>query len=72
MSLADVKEVVEYMRKEDRAEWVAGKGAGGEGGNEVWIWWRTPEEWATAVYEWVSSCGGWAGWTVGGFPWHGS
>ncbi|RDL42011.1 Uncharacterized protein BP5553_01990 [Venustampulla echinocandica] len=53
MSLADVKEVVEYMRKEDRAEWVGGKGAGGEGGNEVWVWWRTPEEWATAVYEWV-------------------
>ena len=44
------------MRKEGRAEWVGGKAAGsaGVGSNEVWVWWRNPEEWATAIYEWVS------------------
>ncbi|EPE32379.1 Winged helix DNA-binding protein [Glarea lozoyensis ATCC 20868] len=45
----NVREVLEYMRKEGRVEWV-GKGTEG---NEVWVWWRNPEEWATAVYEWV-------------------
>ena len=44
----DVRDVLEYMRREGRVEFVKG------GGNEVWVWWRNPEEWASAVYEWVS------------------
>lgn len=42
---------MEFMRKEGRAEWVGKEGAG-----ECWVWWRTPEEWAGGMYEWVSSC----------------
>lgn len=50
--MADAREMLEFMRKEGRAEWV-GKTAGEEGGT-AWIWWRTPEEWAGAIAEWVS------------------
>ncbi|KAG9239448.1 ESCRT-II complex subunit [Amylocarpus encephaloides] len=52
MGIGEVREVVEFMRKEGRAEW-AGEGGKGVGGNEVWIWWRNPEEWASLFYEWV-------------------
>lgn len=43
------------MRKEGRAEWVGGKdgGRGGEGGGEAWIYWKTVEEWAGTIWEWV-------------------
>lgn len=35
-----------------RAEWVGGE----SGGKAVaWIWWRTPEEWAGVLVDWVSS-----------------
>lgn len=34
----------------------AGRDGGGDGGgrNVCWVWWRTPEEWAVAIAEWVS------------------
>lgn len=48
------------MRREGRAEWV---GKGGENSAECWIWWRTPEEWASGIYEWVSE---WDMWGEGG------
>ncbi|TVY54256.1 Vacuolar protein-sorting-associated protein 25 [Lachnellula cervina] len=50
LGISDVKEVVEFMRREGRAEWV---GKGGENSAECWIWWRTPEEWASGIYEWI-------------------
>ncbi|KAH6678506.1 putative ESCRT-II complex component [Halenospora varia] len=43
----EIKEVIEFMRKEGRADWVAGK----EG--EAWIYWKTVEEWASTIAEWV-------------------
>ena len=47
------------MRKDGRIERVgAGKEIGigrGEEGGLVWVWWRTPEEWGGALYDWVSS-----------------
>lgn len=63
MALADAREMVEFMRKEGRAEWIgSGKGGGGggvdgEGRNVAWIWWRNPEEWAGAIAEWVEETG---------------
>lgn len=45
-----MKEVVEFMRKEGRAEWLGGKGDG----REVWVWWKSVDEWASAIYDWVS------------------
>lgn len=53
--MADAREVVEFMRREGRAEWIGRPGTGEEGGT-AWIWWRTPEEWAVAIAEWVSLC----------------
>ncbi|KAB5542932.1 ESCRT-II complex subunit [Coniochaeta sp. 2T2.1] len=50
LSLSDIKETIEFMRKDGRAEYVGG---GGGGGDVVWIYWRTPEEWATLIEEWV-------------------
>lgn len=49
LSVADVKEVIEFMRRDGRAEYVGGGG----GGDVVWIYWRTPEEWATLIEAWV-------------------
>ncbi|KAI9051250.1 hypothetical protein LZ554_005351 [Drepanopeziza brunnea f. sp. 'monogermtubi'] len=63
LSREDAKEVVEYMVREGRAEWVGeshhsgtakGGGAkGGEGGSVFWVWWRDVEEWAGLIGDWV-------------------
>jgi len=51
----DAREVVEFMRREGRAEWVGdGKGKGTGEGGEFWVWWRNVEEWAGLIAEWVS------------------
>lgn len=55
---ADIREVVEFMRKDGRAEWVGGGGGGdggggGGAGDVVWVYWRTPEEWAALIEGWV-------------------
>jgi ESCRT-II complex subunit VPS25 len=56
LALPDAREVLEWMRGQGRAEWVgrAGAAEGAEGRNVCWVWWRTPEEWAVAISEWVS------------------
>lgn len=51
------------MRRDGRAEFVVGGaddgtsngggGGGGEAGDVVWVYWRTPEEWAALVEAWV-------------------
>ncbi|PBP27044.1 ESCRT-II complex, vps25 subunit [Diplocarpon rosae] len=52
LSRETVREVVEFMRAEGRAEWV--KGGGGEGqGSVFWVWWRDVEEWAGLIGGWV-------------------
>lgn len=55
LALADVREVIEFMRKDGRAEYVGGKGdeGGAVGGDVVWVYWRTPEEWAGMIEAWV-------------------
>ncbi|KKY36763.1 putative vacuolar protein-sorting-associated protein 25 [Diaporthe ampelina] len=57
LALADVREVIDFMRKDGRAEYVGGGdgvgGAAGAGGDVVWVYWRTPEEWAALVEGWV-------------------
>lgn len=51
LALADVREVIDFMKKDGRAEYVGeGEGAGGD---VVWVYWRTPEEWAALVEAWV-------------------
>ena len=60
LSMADASEMIDYMRKEGRAEWIGtgkdGRGKDNERGT-AWIWWRTPEEWAGLVNEWVDGTG---------------
>lgn len=53
LALADIKEVIDFMRKEGRAEYVDGGGGDGSGGDVVWVYWRTPEEWAALIEGWV-------------------
>jgi ESCRT-II complex subunit VPS25 len=79
LSLADIREVINFLRKDGRAEYVNGGGGGGGddggggggigggwetggagvggGGDLVWIYWRTPEEWAALVEAWVEATG---------------
>ncbi|KAK8136509.1 hypothetical protein PG984_004449 [Apiospora sp. TS-2023a] len=56
LSTADAREVLDFMRKEGRAEFVGGGGGGGDGntgGDVAWIYWKTPEEWAKELENWV-------------------
>ncbi|KAL4896692.1 putative ESCRT-II complex component [Aspergillus ambiguus] len=57
LALGDARNVIDWMAKgEDgggkRAEWI-------DGANKTvaWIWWRTPEEWASLVVDWVENTG---------------
>ncbi|KAK0641199.1 vacuolar protein-sorting-associated protein 25 [Cercophora newfieldiana] len=52
LSLSDTREVIDFLRKDGRAEYVSGNDKEG-GGDVVWIYWRTPEEWASLVEAWV-------------------
>ncbi|KAI0537391.1 ESCRT-II complex subunit-domain-containing protein [Xylaria digitata] len=60
LSLDDAREVLEFMRASGRVEFVksggGGRGLTGGGDDEgdiVWVYWRTPEEWAALVEAWV-------------------
>ncbi|KAI0391934.1 ESCRT-II complex, vps25 subunit [Xylariaceae sp. FL0594] len=82
LSLADVREIIDFMRRDGRAEYITGgskrggnssssSSGGGEqagddwyygdtsgsvgagSGDVVWIFWKTPEEWAALVEAWV-------------------
>jgi ESCRT-II complex subunit VPS25 len=52
LALNDAREVVEFMRRDGRAEWI-GNAKGAEEKNVAWIWWRNPEEWAGVIADWV-------------------
>ncbi|KAH8776485.1 ESCRT-II complex subunit [Diaporthe sp. PMI_573] len=53
LALADVREVIDFMKKDGRAEYVGESEGAGAGGDVVWVYWRTPEEWAALVEAWV-------------------
>ncbi|KAK0743814.1 ESCRT-II complex subunit [Schizothecium vesticola] len=48
LSLADAREVLDFLRRDGRVEPVDGTT-----GDVVWVYWRTPEEWAGLVEAWV-------------------
>lgn len=55
LSLEDAKEILEYMRKEGRAEWVNGGSKGGDkAGGVFWVWWKNIEEWSELIFDWVN------------------
>lgn len=41
------------MRREGRAEAVGAEGSKDDGGDVFWVYWRTPEEWAGLLEDWV-------------------
>ncbi|KAI3324253.1 vacuolar protein-sorting-associated protein [Xylariaceae sp. AK1471] len=64
LSLADAREVLEFMRRDGRVEFIKPTGGGGRGGGEddgggggggdvAWVYWKTPEEWAQLIEAWV-------------------
>ncbi|KAL6892871.1 ESCRT-II complex, vps25 subunit [Trichoderma longibrachiatum] len=54
---ADIREVLDFMRKDGRAEFVRATGgdagAAGAAGDVVLLYWRKPEEWAALVEAYV-------------------
>ncbi|PNY24470.1 Vacuolar protein-sorting-associated protein 25 [Tolypocladium capitatum] len=50
---ADIRELLDFMRKEGRAEYVAKESAG----DVVFVYWRKPEEWAAVVEGYVEETG---------------
>lgn len=51
LAAADIRDVVDFMRKEGRAEFVGG------GNDVVFLYWRKPEEWAGVVESYVEGTG---------------
>jgi len=56
LSVADIREVLDFMRKDGRVEYVGG-GKDKDVGDLVWVYWRTPEEWAAIVEGWIEESG---------------
>ncbi|KAM7192898.1 ESCRT-II complex subunit [Rhypophila sp. PSN 637] len=71
LSLSDIREVIDFLRKDNRAEYISKSDSQpnngvvdsssnnnpGGGGDVVWIFWRTPEEWAALIDKWVDETG---------------
>ena len=49
MSGPHLRELVNSMVSEGRAEWIGGE----KDDWAFWVWWKTPEEWAEALAGWV-------------------
>ncbi|KAF9876193.1 vacuolar protein-sorting-associated protein [Colletotrichum karsti] len=47
LSLADAREVLEFMRKDGRAEALPAST------DVFWVYWRTPDEWAASIEAWI-------------------
>ncbi|KAK5995176.1 Vacuolar protein-sorting-associated protein 25 [Cladobotryum mycophilum] len=56
---ADVRDLLDFMRKEGRAESVNGGSSGGSGseGDVVFLYWKTLEEWAALIESYVEETG---------------
>ncbi|KAK3995834.1 ESCRT-II complex subunit [Cladorrhinum sp. PSN332] len=54
VSPAHQRSIIDFLRKDGRAEYVVeSKSPAGGGGDIVYIYWRTPEEWAGIIESWV-------------------
>ncbi|KAG6041273.1 hypothetical protein E4U41_005200 [Claviceps citrina] len=52
LSEPDIRAVVDFMRKDGRAEY-AGSGSGAAGREVVFVYWKRPEEWAALIEKYV-------------------
>ena len=59
LQLPDIRDLLDFMRKEGRAEYVSGEGGGAAatGGDVVFIYWRKPEEWGRLIERYVEETG---------------
>ncbi|CAD6503562.1 BgTH12-03222 [Blumeria graminis f. sp. triticale] len=57
LSPDDARDVVEFMRREGRAEWVGATKGKDVASGVFWVWWKTIEEWGEAVASWVEETG---------------
>ncbi|KAI7261973.1 hypothetical protein KC345_g9603 [Hortaea werneckii] len=56
---ADIRMVLDHMSRPEngpRVEWIA-PAARGEQSASCWVYWKTPTEWADAIYGWVDETG---------------
>ncbi|KAL9092767.1 MAG: hypothetical protein Q9159_000665 [Coniocarpon cinnabarinum] len=59
MQLGNAKVVLQYVVDQGRAEWIASLNKRDKDSNmeEAWIWWKSPEEWAQCIGDWVQETG---------------
>lgn len=68
LKLQHARKVIQWMTTPEggnRAEWISTTGANAkkkageedEGAGKCWVYWKRPEEWATALEEWVDRTG---------------
>ena len=61
LKTADIRTVLEYMSQPDngpRAEWIpSSSGAKTEQSSSCYVYWRTPADWADAIYHWIDETG---------------
>ncbi|KHJ33688.1 putative vacuolar protein-sorting-associated protein [Erysiphe necator] len=65
LSREDATEVIEFMRKQGRAEWINSGSSKGNSSSEsagansgvFWVWWKNVEEWGEAIADWVDETG---------------
>lgn len=57
LSVADIKEVIDFMKKEGTAEYPSGNTNSAAGGDVVFLYWKRPEEWAEVVEKYVAETG---------------
>lgn len=57
LQLNEARTVLQYIVDQGRAEWIAPLNNKDANKEEAWIWWKSPEEWAQCIGDWVQETG---------------
>ena len=59
LQLGDAKDVLQHVVDQGRADWTtpANKRDKDAHKEEAWIWWKSPEEWAQCIGDWIQETG---------------
>ncbi|VUC20007.1 unnamed protein product [Clonostachys rosea] len=60
LGMPDIRELLDFMKRDGRIEYASGGGGDGAGGGEgevVFVYWRKPEEWARKIEKYVEETG---------------